>query len=133
MQDVQYGDIDYMDEAKDFTYNKVNYSGLPEFVDMVHDHGQKYIIILVSDKKHNDDDWWTKTTMKIVLAILWDNMGKYSIEASYFHESLNHFFFFFFFLVFCIIAYLIFVMIVWFCSIKIERKKKKLEPLHIFV
>lgn len=46
-QDVQYGDIDYMDEKKDFTYDQVAYDGLPEFVDEVHAHGQKYIIILV--------------------------------------------------------------------------------------
>eukprot|EP00057_Strongylocentrotus_purpuratus_P033809 XP_792875.4 PREDICTED: sucrase-isomaltase, intestinal [Strongylocentrotus purpuratus] len=44
--DVQYGDIDYMDEKKDFTYDQVAYDGLPEFVDEVHAHGQKYIIIL---------------------------------------------------------------------------------------
>ncbi|XP_054771787.2 sucrase-isomaltase, intestinal-like [Lytechinus pictus] len=44
--DVQYGDIDYMDGKKDFTYDKVTYAGLPEFVDDVHAHGQKYIIIL---------------------------------------------------------------------------------------
>lgn len=36
-----------MDEKKDFTYDQVAYDGLPEFVDEVHAHGQKYIIILV--------------------------------------------------------------------------------------
>ncbi|XP_063967413.1 sucrase-isomaltase, intestinal-like [Lytechinus pictus] len=45
--DVQYGDIDYMLDKKDFTYDKDGaYAGLPEFVQQVHDHGQHYIIIL---------------------------------------------------------------------------------------
>ncbi|XP_071477569.1 maltase-glucoamylase-like, partial [Diadema antillarum] len=44
--DVQYGDIDYMDGKKDFTYDNDTYNGLPEFVDMLHDYGQRYIIIL---------------------------------------------------------------------------------------
>ncbi|XP_072180126.1 sucrase-isomaltase, intestinal-like [Diadema setosum] len=45
--DVQYGDIDYMDKQKDFTYDRNGaYAGLPEFVQQVHDHGQRYIIIL---------------------------------------------------------------------------------------
>jgi len=32
----------------DFTYDKITYDGLPEFVDELHQNGQKYIIILVS-------------------------------------------------------------------------------------
>lgn len=52
--DVQYGDIDYMDEKKDFTYDPVAYAGLPEFVDQVHAHGQKYIIILDHCIKQED-------------------------------------------------------------------------------
>ncbi|XP_044534936.1 maltase-glucoamylase, intestinal-like [Gracilinanus agilis] len=44
--DVQYSDIDYMDEKKDFTYDKVLFSGLPEFVEDLHNHGQKYVIIM---------------------------------------------------------------------------------------
>ncbi|XP_036902604.1 sucrase-isomaltase, intestinal [Sturnira hondurensis] len=44
--DTQVTDIDYMEERKDFTYDKVNFSGLPEFVQDLHDHGQKYVIIL---------------------------------------------------------------------------------------
>ena len=44
---MQYGDIDYMESKLDFTYDTVLYDGLPEFVDELHDRGQKYIIILV--------------------------------------------------------------------------------------
>ncbi|XP_013915888.1 PREDICTED: maltase-glucoamylase, intestinal-like, partial [Thamnophis sirtalis] len=44
--DVQYTDIDYMEDKKDFTYDKINFAGLPEFVQDLHDHGQKYVIIL---------------------------------------------------------------------------------------
>ncbi|KAM6442830.1 sucrase-isomaltase, intestinal [Liasis olivaceus] len=44
--DVQYTDIDYMEDTKDFTYDKKNFAGLPEFVQDLHNHGQKYVIIL---------------------------------------------------------------------------------------
>lgn len=44
---MQYGDIDYMDSKLDFTYDKALYNGLPNFVDELHDKGQKYVIILV--------------------------------------------------------------------------------------
>ncbi|KAJ8027757.1 Maltase-glucoamylase, intestinal [Holothuria leucospilota] len=44
--DVQYGDIDYMDQQRDFTYDTVNYNGLPGYVDTLHSYGMKYIIIL---------------------------------------------------------------------------------------
>lgn len=47
LQDVQYTDIDYMEDKKDFTYDKVNFAGLPEFADYLHAKGQKYILILV--------------------------------------------------------------------------------------
>jgi len=30
--DVQWVDIDYMDKRRDFTYDKDNYFGLPDFV-----------------------------------------------------------------------------------------------------
>lgn len=36
-----------MEDKKDFTYDKINFAGLPEFVQDLHDHGQKYVIILV--------------------------------------------------------------------------------------
>ncbi|XP_033631820.1 sucrase-isomaltase, intestinal-like [Asterias rubens] len=44
--DVQYGDIDYMDEQRDFTYDIVNYNGLPEYVQELKAQDYHYIIIL---------------------------------------------------------------------------------------
>uniref|UniRef100_F7BGM0 Sucrase-isomaltase n=1 Tax=Monodelphis domestica TaxID=13616 RepID=F7BGM0_MONDO len=44
--DVQVTDIDYMEEKKDFTYDLDKFAGLPEFVQDLHNHGQKYVIIL---------------------------------------------------------------------------------------
>uniref|UniRef100_A0A5F9DBU7 Sucrase-isomaltase, intestinal n=1 Tax=Oryctolagus cuniculus TaxID=9986 RepID=A0A5F9DBU7_RABIT len=43
--DVQHADIDYMDERKDFTYDPVDFSGFPEFVEELHSNGQKLVII----------------------------------------------------------------------------------------
>ncbi|KTF89339.1 hypothetical protein cypCar_00017799 [Cyprinus carpio] len=45
-QDVQWNDIDYMDHALDFTYDTVNFSGLPELVKDLHRHDQHYVMIL---------------------------------------------------------------------------------------
>uniref|UniRef100_A0A8C7K1C6 P-type domain-containing protein n=1 Tax=Oncorhynchus kisutch TaxID=8019 RepID=A0A8C7K1C6_ONCKI len=45
-QDIQYTDIDYMEDKKDFTYDEVNFKGLPQFADYLHEKGQKYILIL---------------------------------------------------------------------------------------
>lgn len=47
MQDIQYTDIDYMENKKDFTYDKVSFTELPQFADYLHEKGQKYILILV--------------------------------------------------------------------------------------
>ncbi|XP_019573698.2 sucrase-isomaltase, intestinal [Rhinolophus sinicus] len=44
--DTQVTDIDYMEDKKDFTYDNVTFKGLPEFVEDLHAHGQKYVIIL---------------------------------------------------------------------------------------
>ncbi|OXB62287.1 hypothetical protein ASZ78_012335 [Callipepla squamata] len=44
--DVQFTDIDYMEEKKDFTYDKVLFSDLPNFATYMHNYGQKYTIIL---------------------------------------------------------------------------------------
>lgn len=44
--DTQVTDIDYMEDKKDFTYDQVAFRGLPEFVEDLHNHGQKYVIIL---------------------------------------------------------------------------------------
>lgn len=45
---MQFGDIDYMIRQKDFTYDPVNFKGLPEFVRSIKKDGLHYIIILVS-------------------------------------------------------------------------------------
>lgn len=45
---MQFGDIDYMIRQKDFTYDNVNFKGLPEFVRHIKKDGLRYIIILVS-------------------------------------------------------------------------------------
>uniref|UniRef100_A0A8C2U2X7 alpha-glucosidase n=1 Tax=Coturnix japonica TaxID=93934 RepID=A0A8C2U2X7_COTJA len=44
--DAQITDIDYMEEKKDFTYDKVLFSDLPNFASYMHQKNQKYIIIL---------------------------------------------------------------------------------------
>uniref|UniRef100_A0A4W5NR19 Maltase n=1 Tax=Hucho hucho TaxID=62062 RepID=A0A4W5NR19_9TELE len=44
--DVQYTDIDYMEDKKDFTYDEVKFKDLPQFADYLHEKGQKYILIL---------------------------------------------------------------------------------------
>lgn len=44
--DVQWNDIDYMDEFNDYTYDKVKFAGLPEFVDSLHERGMKWVPIV---------------------------------------------------------------------------------------
>ncbi|XP_028274772.1 maltase-glucoamylase, intestinal [Parambassis ranga] len=44
--EIQYTDIDYMEDKKDFTYDKVNFNELPQFAEYLHEKGQKYILIL---------------------------------------------------------------------------------------
>uniref|UniRef100_A0A671L1X5 alpha-glucosidase n=1 Tax=Sinocyclocheilus anshuiensis TaxID=1608454 RepID=A0A671L1X5_9TELE len=44
--DVQYTDIDYMENKKIFTYDMDKFAELPQFADYMHDKGQKYIVIL---------------------------------------------------------------------------------------
>lgn len=48
LQDIQYTDIDYMEDKKDFTYDKDKFKELPEFADYLHAKGQRYILILVT-------------------------------------------------------------------------------------
>lgn len=45
---MQWNDIDYMDEYRDFTYNKAKFDGLPEFVDDLHSKGMHYVLMIVS-------------------------------------------------------------------------------------
>ncbi|OWF38082.1 sucrase-isomaltase, intestinal-like [Mizuhopecten yessoensis] len=44
--DVQYGDIDHMEERKDFTIDRGNFSGLKEYFNELRDNGMRTIIIL---------------------------------------------------------------------------------------
>ncbi|KAF7653977.1 hypothetical protein LDENG_00076250, partial [Lucifuga dentata] len=44
--DIQYTDIDYMEDKKDFTYDKVKFGDLPRFAEYLHEKGQRYILIL---------------------------------------------------------------------------------------
>ncbi|CAL1274835.1 unnamed protein product [Larinioides sclopetarius] len=43
--DVQWNDIDYMDQRKDFTYDQDKYAGLPEFVEELHSKGMHYVVM----------------------------------------------------------------------------------------
>ena len=47
-QDVQYGDIDYMERQLDFTINPKTYDGLPDYVRELKKSGIRYITILVN-------------------------------------------------------------------------------------
>uniref|UniRef100_A0A8C2T861 Sucrase-isomaltase, intestinal-like n=1 Tax=Coturnix japonica TaxID=93934 RepID=A0A8C2T861_COTJA len=44
--DVQHFDIDYMDRRLDFTYDKTNYAGLPEYIKELKTEGMHSVIIL---------------------------------------------------------------------------------------
>ncbi|KAK6195437.1 hypothetical protein SNE40_000868 [Patella caerulea] len=46
--DVQWADIDYMYHFMDFTYDKSNWSGLPDLVENLHRNNQKFVVILDS-------------------------------------------------------------------------------------
>jgi alpha-glucosidase (family GH31 glycosyl hydrolase) len=45
--DIQYADIDHFDKRLDFTYDPVNFAGLPEYVKELNKNGIRFIIILV--------------------------------------------------------------------------------------
>lgn len=47
--DVQYGDIDHFDENLDFTYDKNNFKGLPDYIKYLNSTGVRFIIILVGN------------------------------------------------------------------------------------
>lgn len=46
-QDVQWNDIDYMDQFKDFTLDSNKFATLPDLVKDLHAHNQRYVMILV--------------------------------------------------------------------------------------
>ena len=45
-QDAQWGDIDVLDRRLDFTYDPVNFAGLPSFIDQLHENGQRFVVIV---------------------------------------------------------------------------------------
>uniref|UniRef100_A0A4W6G9A5 Alpha glucosidase 2 n=1 Tax=Lates calcarifer TaxID=8187 RepID=A0A4W6G9A5_LATCA len=45
-QDVQWNDIDYMDQFMDFTYDSSKFATLPDMVKDLHAHDQRYVMIL---------------------------------------------------------------------------------------
>ncbi|KAL8175379.1 UNVERIFIED_CONTAM: hypothetical protein K2H54_021715, partial [Gekko kuhli] len=45
-QDTQWNDIDYMDGSRDFTADPQKFSTLPQMVEDLHKHGQRYVMIL---------------------------------------------------------------------------------------
>ncbi|XP_051007616.1 maltase-glucoamylase [Acomys russatus] len=69
--DVQHADIDYMEQRKDFTYDRVNFKGFPEFAKELHNNGQKLVIILdpaISNNSLSSNPYLpyeTGSTMKI--------------------------------------------------------------------
>lgn len=44
--DIQHGDIDHFERQKDFTYDKVNFNGLPAYVDELKSKGIRFIPIV---------------------------------------------------------------------------------------
>lgn len=55
--DAQWVDIDYMYDYRDFTYNKDDFAGLPEFVDGLHDKNMHFVPILdagIAQRKDGD-------------------------------------------------------------------------------
>uniref|UniRef100_A0A914CJR4 Glycoside hydrolase family 31 TIM barrel domain-containing protein n=1 Tax=Acrobeloides nanus TaxID=290746 RepID=A0A914CJR4_9BILA len=55
--DVMTLDIDYMDKYKDFTYDKKNWSGLPELAEKLHTLGLKLEIVLDPGIEPTTDGW----------------------------------------------------------------------------
>ncbi len=48
LQDGQWADLEYMFEKFVFSYDRRTYPGLPELVDDLHKHHQKFVVIVVS-------------------------------------------------------------------------------------
>ena len=44
--EVQWNDIDYMDQKRDFTFNRADFAELPALITRLHSRGQKYVAIL---------------------------------------------------------------------------------------
>lgn len=52
LQDVQWNDIDYMEQFLDFTFDSTNFATLPDLVKDLHAHDQRYVMILVHRSVH---------------------------------------------------------------------------------
>ena len=53
LQDVQYGDIDYMEGKKDFTWDRVKFAGLDQYIHQLRAEGTRFVVIKVSDGNHS--------------------------------------------------------------------------------
>ncbi|KAM9389825.1 sucrase-isomaltase, intestinal-like [Phaethornis superciliosus] len=71
--DVQHLDIDYMDRRLDFTYDKVNYAGLPEYLQQLKKEGMHNVIILALPPGEavfpdytnpRTVEWWTQMCLE---------------------------------------------------------------------
>ncbi|KAL4237199.1 hypothetical protein ACF0H5_005579 [Mactra antiquata] len=60
--DVQYADIDYMDEYRDFTINNEKFGGLPQYVNELQDGGMHFIVITDVGIPINYPDYYTYTS-----------------------------------------------------------------------
>ncbi|XP_041359340.1 maltase-glucoamylase, intestinal-like [Gigantopelta aegis] len=76
--DVQYADIDHMDERKDFTIDMVNFKGLPDYFRELRNLGMKTIILLDPTLISNETNYEPYEKMKAVGAnIKWpENVTK---------------------------------------------------------
>ncbi|KAL8616022.1 hypothetical protein ACOMHN_014984 [Nucella lapillus] len=64
--DVQYADIDHMDERKDFTIDPVNFAFLPQYFDTLRQRGMRTIIILDPALIVNETNYEPYEKMKMV-------------------------------------------------------------------
>ena len=71
--DVQWNDIDYMNNHKDFTYDKEKFQGLPQFVDELHKQGLHYIPIIDPGISSTEKDAYTPYDLGIKMDIFIKN------------------------------------------------------------
>jgi len=96
-QDVQYGDIDYMERQLDFTINPKTYNGLPDYVRELKKDGIRYITILDPAISANETagtyeaydlgqklDIWIKDsqTGKALFGKVWPDLPNITVDES---------------------------------------------------